>query len=81
LINKFTNKYICLFVYNLFHVRRLETKDDYALKGTWIRNDKEPLSKSVVTKWRSRSWVTSNVVLNAAFAVERLQFGTTTTHS
>jgi len=27
LINKFTNKYICL--YNLFHVRRLETKDDY----------------------------------------------------
>jgi len=33
LINKFTNKYICLFVYNLFHVRRLEAKDDYDFEG------------------------------------------------
>jgi len=31
LINKFTNKYICL--YNLFHVGRLETKDDYDFEG------------------------------------------------
>jgi len=32
LINNFTNKYICL--YNLFHVRRLETKDDNDFEGS-----------------------------------------------
>jgi len=31
LLNKFTNKYICL--YSSFHIRRLETKDDYDFEG------------------------------------------------
>jgi len=34
LINKFTNKYIC--IYSLFKVRGIETKDKY-LRGAWLK--------------------------------------------
>jgi len=46
LINKFTNKYICL--YNLFHVRRLESKDDYDFEGGGV----EKLLRTTVQKCR-----------------------------